>query len=296
MQRDQILPGIFYMIASTIMFSAVNALVKWEVAIYPVDEVAFFRSAFSIIPCLLIVLPRRGLAAVIRTERFGAHLKRALSQLCSMTAIFMAFKLMPLAGAMAISFSAPLITTVLSVFILKEKVGIHRWSAIGIGLIGVIVITDPGAGTFQLGAVFALANAVLISSVAVAIRRMGQTESAETLLFYQITLLTVLTGLFLPFGFILPTLFDGALLTLAGLANGVAQYWWTKSLHIAPPSAVVPFNYLSLLWATIIGFAIWGDLPTLHLILGSGVLVATGLYILWRESGERRLLQRARSS
>ena len=296
MQRDQVLSGIFYMIASTIMFSAVNALVKWEVALYPVDEVAFFRSAFAIIPCLLIVLPKRGLAGVVRTERFGGHLRRAVSQLCSMTAIFMAFKLMPLAGAMAISFSAPLITTVLSVFLLKEKVGVHRWSAIGVGFIGVILITDPGAGALQLGALFALANAVLISTVAIAIRRMGATESAETLLFYQIALLTILTGLFLPFAFILPTLTDFGLLALAGLTNGVAQYWWTKSLHMAPPSAVVPFNYLSLLWAAIIGFAIWGDLPTWQLILGSMVLVASGLYILWRESGERRLLQRASSS
>jgi drug/metabolite transporter (DMT)-like permease len=290
--REQILPGILYMIASTVMFSGVNALVKWEVAIYPVGEVAFFRSAFSILPCLLIVLPRRGMA-VFRTDRIRDHVKRAVSQLCSMTAIFMAFKLMPLAGAIAISFSAPLITTLLSVVLLKEKVGIHRWSALAIGFVGVILITDPGAGTLQFGALFALANAVLISSVAIAIRRMSATESTETLLIYQIILLTLLSGMLLPFGFTPPTWNDAVLLALSGLANGVAQYWWTKSLHMAPASAVVPFNYLSLVWASMMGFAIWGDLPTLNLVIGSLVMVASGLYILWRETGQRRLAARA---
>jgi drug/metabolite transporter (DMT)-like permease len=238
------------------------------------------------------VLPRRGLA-VFRTGRFGGHLKRAVSQLCSMTAIFVAFKLMPLAGAIAISFSAPLFTTLLSVLLLKEKVGLHRWSALVVGFGGVLLVTEPGAGTLQWGALFALANAVMISSVAIAIRKMSVTESTETLIVYQITLLALLTTMLLPFGFVVPNAWDASFLAAAGLVNGVAQYWWTKSLHLAPASAVVPFNYLSLVWAIGVGFVVWGDLPTPALIFGSAIVVGSSLYILWRETALRRPPARA---
>ena len=286
-RHEQIHRGILYMVASSILFAGVNALVKWEVAIYPVGEVAFFRSLFALIPCYLIILPRTGLG-VLRTQRRFDHVKRALSQFSSMMSLFLAFQLMPLAGAIAISFSAPLFTTLLSILVLKEKVGVHRWSALCVGFLGVLFVTKPGAGSLQLGALFALANAVLISTVAIAIRRMSTTESTETLTFYQLTLITVFTALLLPFGFVVPAWTDALFMALAGIANGVAQYWWTKSLHLAPPSAVVPFNYLSLVWATIIGFLVWGDMPTRDLLIGSAIVVGSGLYILWRETVRRR--------
>ena len=293
-RQDQILRGIAYMVASTALFSAVNALVKWEVALYPVGEVAFFRSFFGLIPCYLIILPRVGFA-VLRTERRGDHVKRALSQFCSMMCIFLAFQLMPLAGVIAISFSAPLFTTLLSTMFLKEKVGVHRWSALIVGFLGVLFITKPGIGTLQTGALFALANAVLISSVAIAIRRMSATESTETLTIYQLTLITVFTALLLPLGFTVPAWRDGLFMAVAGMANGVAQYWWTRSLHLAPPSSIVPFNYLALVWASILGYLVWGDAPTPDLLIGAAIVVGSGLYILWRETvrqRERALLAR----
>ncbi len=275
------------MIGSTVVFAGVNAVVKWEVALYPVGEVAFFRSLFALIPCYLLILPRAGLG-VLRTQRWPDHVKRALSQLCSMMSIFLAFQLMPLAGAVAISFSAPLFTTLLSILILKERVGPHRWTALAVGFLGVLFVTKPGAGTLQLGAAFALANAVLISTVAIAIRRMSLTESTETLTIYQLSLITLFTALLLPFGFAVPARQDALLLAGAGIGNGVAQYWWTRSLHLAPPSAVVPFNYLSLVWAMIIGFVVWNDQPTLDLLIGAAVVVGSGLYIFWREALRRR--------
>lgn len=275
------------MVGATILFASVNVLVKWEVALYPVGEVAFFRSLFGLIPCYLLILPRTGLA-VLRTQRPADHLKRAVSQLCSMMSLFLAFHLMPLASAIAISFSSPLFTTLLSIVILKEKVGIHRWSALIVGFAGVLLVTRPDAGTLQLGALFALMNAVLISTVAIAIRRMSATESTETLTVYQLTLLTLFTALMLPFGFAVPAWRDGVLMALAGIVNGVGQYWWTRALHLAPPSAVVPFNYLSLVWATIAGFLVWRDVPSWNLLAGSAVVVLSGLYIFRREAVTRR--------
>jgi drug/metabolite transporter (DMT)-like permease len=151
----------------------------------------------------------------------------------------------------------------------------------------VVIVTEPGPGTFNLGALFALANALLSSSVAIAIRRMSITESTETLTIYQLIIITACTLFLLPFGFIRPTWIDAGALAVAGVGNGVAQYWWTRSLSLAPPSAVVPFNYLSLVWATLLGMAIWGDVPTPHLMVGAAVVVGSGLYILWRETLRR---------
>ena len=288
-RRNQIPRGILYMIASTVVFAGVNAIVKWELAFYPVGEVAFFRSLFAFAAVALMILPRAGWA-VLRTSRYREHLQRGLSQFGSMTCIFLAFQTLSLGAAVAMSFSAPLFTTLLSILILKEKVGIHRWSALIVGFIGVLVVTHPGAGTLSWGAFFALANAILISTVAIAIRRMSLSESAETLTFYQMSIILFCTACLLPFGFTMPTWYDALMLAFAGAGNGIAQFWWTRSLSLAPPSAVVPFNYLSLVWATILGFAIWGDVPTPALLAGSAIVVASGLYILWRETLRRTRL------
>jgi len=285
-RQNQVPRGIAYMVASTVVFAGVNAIVKWELAKYPVGEVAFYRALFALVAVSPIILPRAGIA-VFRTRRYLAHLQRGISQFGSMTCMFVAFSMLSLGSAVAISFAAPLFTTLLSIVILKERVGVHRWSALVVGFVGVVIVTEPGAGTFQLGAFFALANAVLISSVAVAIRRMSLTESTETLTLYQMIVITLCTLFLLPFGFRSPAWLDAAALAIAGVGNGVAQYWWTRALTLAPPSAVVPFNYLSLVWATLLGLAIWGDVPTPHLLLGAAVVVGSGLYILWRETIRR---------
>ena len=101
------------------------------------------------------------------------------------------------------------------------------------------------------------------------------------------TVITLCTMCLLPFGFTPPAWLDFVGLAFAGIGNGIAQYWWTRSLSLAPPPAVVPFNYLSLIWAAMLGFAIWGDVPTASLLVGSAIVVASGLYILWRETLRR---------
>jgi drug/metabolite transporter (DMT)-like permease len=282
-RRNQIPRGIAYMVASTALFAAINAIVKWELATYPVGEVAFYRALFALVTVFVMIVPRTGIA-VFRTRRYFGHLQRGISQFGSMTCMFFAFSMMSLGSAVALSFAAPLFTTLLSIVILKERVGVHRWSALIVGFVGVIIVTEPGAGTFNLGALFAITNAILSSSVAIAIRRMSITESTETLTIYQLIIITACTCFLLPFGFIRPTLLDAGALAVAGVGNGIAQYWWTRSLTLAPPSAVVPFNYLSLVWASLLGFAVWGDVPTEHLLVGAIIVVASGLYILWRET------------
>jgi drug/metabolite transporter (DMT)-like permease len=288
-RRERIPLGIAYMIAATLIFAATSASSKWLVENYPVGEVLFFRSLVSLIGFSLVILPQAGFA-VFRTQRPRDHLMRGISQATAQSFLLLAFSLMPLAAATAINFSAPLFATLLSIIVLKERVGAARWAAVVIGFIGVLLVTNPGAGTFQLGALFALGNAVLFGTVTVAVRGMTATESSETLTMYQMVILTTIFAAFLSFGVVMPTWQDGGILVVTGLANALGQYWWTRALHLAPTSAVAPFHYFMLVWTIGLGFLIWGDVPTLSLIAGSAIVVGCGLFLLWRETRARAAL------
>jgi drug/metabolite transporter (DMT)-like permease len=282
-RREHVPLGILYMVGATLVFSASSACSKWLVATYPVGEVLFTRSVVSLLTLALFILPTTGFA-VFRTGRLRHHVARSFSQFVSQSCLLIAFSLMPLAGAVAINFSAPLFATLVSIVLLKEKVGLARWSALLVGFIGVLIVTNPGAGAFQIGALFALTNAVLYGTVTAAVRGMTATESAATLTLYQLLLITGFFALVAPFGFIMPSLDHWGLIVFNGVANAVGQYWWTKSLHLGPASAIAPFFYLSLVWAAAIGFLVWGDVPTIGLLIGSAIVVASGLFLLWREA------------
>jgi len=282
-RQEHIPLGIFYMLGATVMFAVSSALSKWQVADFPIGEVLFMRTVCSLVVCALLILPGASLA-VFRTQRPRDHLMRGLAQATSQTFIVVAFSLMPLAGAVAINFSAPLFATLASALALKEIVGAARWSALIVGFLGVLIVAAPGADSFQIGVLFALANAVIYGSVTAAVRGMTATESTETLTMYQMIMLTLVFAAFLPFGFVMPTVSDGTMMVANGTANALGQYWWTRALHLAPASAVTPFYYFSLVWAIAIGFLVWGDLPTIGLLFGSAVVVGSGLFLLWHES------------
>jgi drug/metabolite transporter (DMT)-like permease len=271
------------MVGATIMFAGSSAVSKWLVATYPVGEILFVRSAVSLVCCALFILPATGLA-VFRTGRLHHHTLRSASQATSQAFIVIAFSMMPLAGAIAINFSAPMFATLVAALVFKEAVGLSRWAALVVGFLGVLIVANPGAGTFQMGALFALANAVMYGSVTAGVRGMTATESTETLTMYQMVLITVFFALLLPFGFRVPTWTDGLMLALNGVTNAFGQYWWTRALHLAPASAVTPFYYLSLVWAIVLGFLVWGDVPTWPLLVGSSIVVGSGLFLLWREA------------
>jgi drug/metabolite transporter (DMT)-like permease len=280
---NHVVRGIMFMIGATVMFAISNAISKWVVASYPVGEVMFARSLSSLIVCSAFMLPVTGLA-VFATQRVRDHLARGLSQAISQTFTVIAFSLMPLAGAIAINFSAPLFSGLVSVLWLKERAGAARWGTLLVGFVGVLVVVQPGADSFQLGALFALANAVMYGSVTVAVRGMSKTESANTLLMWQMVTLAVFHAFLLVFGFRWPTPQDAALFGSMGVANAAAQYLWTKALHAAPATAVSPFYYFLLVWSLVLGFFVWGDIPTMSLLVGSGIVVASGLFLLFHEA------------
>jgi drug/metabolite transporter (DMT)-like permease len=286
-RRDHVPLAIFYMNGATFVFAASSAASKWLVQNYPIGEVLFTRTLVSLIVCSIFILPQTGLS-VFRTQRLRHHLLRSGSQGVSQTFLLFAFTMMPLAGAIAINFSAPLFATLASALVLKEPVGAARWTALLVGFCGVLIVTHPGTGTFQIGALFALGNAVLYGSVTAGVRSMTRTESAETLTLYQLALLTAFFALFMPWTWIWPSPSDSVWILFNGTSNAIGQYWWTRALHLAPASAVAPFYYLSLIWASIMGFLIWGEMPTVSLVIGSGIVAGSGLFLFWRETRVRR--------
>ena len=286
LRADRIPLGILFMLGATVMFALSSALSKWQVASYSFIEVLFFRAAASLVTCAALILPRTGLA-VLRTARLRDHIGRSATQATAQSLIIIAFGLMPLAGAVAINFSSPLFATLFAALWLKEKVGIARGGALFAGFLGVLLVAAPGADSFRLGALYALGNAVLFGSVTAAVRGMTTTEFAETLTMYQMIFLTLFFALALPFLFTWPAPIDTAAMIANGVINAIGQYWWTRALSLAPPSAVGPFYYFMLVWSAALGFLFWGDVPTLTLLGGSTIVVASGLFLLWRETAKK---------
>ena len=174
-RKDNVPAAIFLMLGATFVFTCTSALSKWLIETYPIGEVLFSRVFIPLIGLAIIILPRTGLA-VFRTTRLKGHLLRGASQSCSQTFLMIAFSLMPLASAVAINFSAPIFATLASIILLREHVGIARWSAILVGFFGVLIVTSPGTDTFTIGALFALANAVMYGTVTAGVRGLTATE------------------------------------------------------------------------------------------------------------------------
>jgi drug/metabolite transporter (DMT)-like permease len=279
--------GIACMIGATLMFAISAAIMKIEVARYPIGEVMAGRSLCSLAISTAAVLPVTGFG-VFATRKPGAHLARGLSQATSQTFTVIALWFMPLAGAIAVGFSAPLFAAILSTLWLKERADGARIAALAAGFLGVLVVTRPAADSMQIGALFALMNAAMYGSVTVAVRGMTKTESTLTLLMWQMTVVAICHAALLVFGCRLPAASDAGLLLASGLANALAQALWTKSLRFGPTAAVSPFYYFMLVWAMLIGFLVWGDRPAASLIIGSTIVVGAGLALLARETRATR--------
>lgn len=284
--------GIVCMIIATVAFAVTHALSKWLVGSYPVGQVMFSRSLVGFTACAAVLLPLRG-TSVFATKIPAAHWARGLSQSISQTFSVLAFSLMPLASAIAINFSAPLWTALVAIVWLKERAGPARWGALLAGFSGVLIVANPGLDSFTLGAVFALLNAIMLGTVTVAVRGMTRTESVNTLLIWQLATVLVFHSLLLVFGVKIPTLHDLSLFVLCGLANLVGQVFWTKALMLAPATAVSPFFYFMLVWAAAIGFVVWGSVPTPALMVGSCIVVISGLVLLWHEAQVKKRAQAA---
>jgi drug/metabolite transporter (DMT)-like permease len=280
--RDNPKAGICLIIVSTVLFSILWSLVKALSERYPIDEVTFFRSALAFIPVGLLVAMNGGWP-LLRTQKLASHLWRSTIGVISMTLGFFSYHLMPLADAVSLSFTSPLLITALSAPMLGEKVGIHRWSAVIVGFFGVLLIVKPSGEMFNLGAVTALGAAIASAFAMVTIRQLNRTDKPLTIVFYFTLFSTLYTAIPLPFVWVTPTWQDWGLLMAMGLTGGTGQYFMTRAYGQASAAVISPFNYISLLWSAVFGWVLWSDLPAPHVFAGSAVVIASGLYILYRE-------------
>jgi len=276
--------GILLRVSAMACMAVLSAIVKWCSAQgVPVFEIIFFRNAFAFVPLAIYIWRTTGFR-VLRTQRPGGHLTRSAIGLAGMVCAFTALQRLPLTAATALSFAAPLFMTALAAPILGERVGPHRWVAVAVGFVGVLVMVRPDPSHMNtLGALLALGGALGSAGAMIAIREIGKTEPGPTIVFY-FTLAGAALGLAsLPFGWVMPDLRTLALLVFGGLIGGVGQLLLTQALRVAPVGVVAPFDYIQLVWASLIGFLVFGELPRAATLAGAVIVAASGVYILYRE-------------
>jgi drug/metabolite transporter (DMT)-like permease len=283
LQQNRLL-GIGLRIAAVACFGIMAAALKLASdAGVNVPELVFYRSLFGLPPLMIWIAWNRDFGAW-RTSRPLAHLVRAAMGLIAMALNFTALALLPLAEAVTISFVAPLFSVMLSALILAEPVGRHRWSAVAVGFLGVLIVMQPG-GTHlpATGLAIALAAAMAVAAVTITLRQIGRTEKAPTIVLWFTCWSVIAAGLFMP---AFAQHHDGAvwaILVAMGLFGGLGQLFMTSALRFAPVSAVVPFDYTQLLWAVLFGWLLWGSQPHATTWIGAGVIIVSGLYTLYRE-------------
>ena len=270
------------MLLAVAIFSCMDALIKWLSATYPTIEIVFFRSCFAFVPLLAALL--KGGRGALRTRRPLAQAGRAMVGLVSMVAFFYCFRIMPLADVFGIAFSAPLFVTALSVPLLGERVGIRRWSAVAVGFVGVLIMLRPDSGVFASASWIALFATVLYALGQIFVRDLTKTETTTGIVFYVTLTTTVASAVAMPFQWVTPSAVDAPLLAAVGILGGVAQLAFTRAFRLAPAAVISPFDYTGLLYAAVIGYAVWGDVPTLPFLIGAAIVIASGLYILHRET------------
>lgn len=277
--------GIAYRIAAMACMALLAAIVKWTgEAGVPVFEIIFFRNLFAFLPLGLYIWRTTGFE-VVKTRRPWGHLTRSVVGLSGMVCGFSAVQHLPLTESTALQFASPLFMTALSAMLLAEKVGPHRWGAVIVGFIGVLVMARPVPGHFNaIGVTLGLLSALGAAGAMVAIRQIADTERGPTIVFY-FTLAGTVLGLVgsLLFGWIVPRPEIVGLLVLGGVVGGVGQLFLTEALRQAPIGVVAPFDYTQLIWATGFGFLLWGELPHAATIVGAVMVAGSGVYILHRE-------------
>lgn len=285
--------GITLKIVSTFAFLAMATLIKLASEDMPIGELMFFRAFFAMIPLAIWLRMRGELAGAFRTKNITGHGIRSLSGSGGMYFGFMALALLPLPDATAIGYLAPLIATILAALLLKEIVRPYRWAAVAAGFCGMFLMTLPhfsnGSAAHilspgpALGALAGLFASCCNGFSSIQIRKLAQVEKTGTIVFY-FSLITSLIGLLTSIAvWRTPTPHEATLLILAGICGGIGQILITSSYRFADASVVVSFEYTTLVWAVAIGFLVFGDVPQPIVFLGALVVIASGLYVIFRE-------------
>lgn len=282
--------GLLYMMAAVFAFAAMDAAAKWLTAGYSVAEVAVLSRAISPFLALAIALQQGGLAT-LKTRHPGWHLTRSVANGVTLMTFFGALIYLPLADTVAITFVSPLIMCALAVPILKERVGPRRWTAIVIGFLGVLVITRPSGVGLGIGALLAL-GAAFGDALGINItRRMSVTESSHSMLFWSsVILIAAFVTLMLlfhnvpAFAWTMPAARDWPVIAILSLCGCGAQFSLAQAFRYGEVSLLAPLEYVALIWAVIFGYLFWRDLPSLTVLAGVAIIIASSAYVAHREA------------
>lgn len=286
------LTGIGLKVASVAIFVGMSACIKLAGEL-PAGEIVLFRSFFATLPVVGLLALRRELGTALVTKHPISHIMRGLVGVTSMGLGFFALTRLPLPEAIALSYAQPLLVVAFSALFLGETIRIYRWSAVVIGLIGVLIVSWPKLTLFGEGAGFSDREALGVAAALVAasisavalllVRRLVQTEKSATIVLWFSLSAGVVALLTMPFGWKVPNRDQLTLLMLAGICGGFAQILMTEAYRHAEASTVAPFEYASMLLGIIAGYFLFAELPTIHTLVGGTIVIGAGIFIVWRE-------------
>ncbi|MFU0506622.1 DMT family transporter [Pseudaminobacter sp. NGMCC 1.201702] len=286
------LTGIAFKVSSVAIFVAMSSLIK-AAGPLPAGQIVFYRSFFAMLPILIFLGFRNELRTAFQTERPLNHIARGVVGVLSMGLGFFALTRLPLPEAITLNYAQPLLVVVFSAVFLGEAVRFFRWSAVIVGLIGVFIISWPkltllSGGTplgneEAIGVLAALAAAAVSALAAILVRSLVRTERTGTIVLWFSLTATILSLLTYPFGWASLTVTQMVCLSGAGLCGGIAQLLMTEAYRHALLSTVAPFEYTSMILAIAVGYFAFGDMPTAHMLVGGVIVVAAGIFIIWRE-------------
>ncbi len=275
------LAGIGFMLLGIFLFSANDALGKWILATFSVGQMLLIRG----IAALLVLSPfiyREGWMSFASAPRPGLQLLRLFLSTCEVVMFFWAVSYLPLADTVTYYLAGPIYVTALSALFLGEKVGWRRWTAVIVGFIGVLIALKPSAATFSLPALIALLGSIAYAFLMVVTRYLRGTPDV-VMATGQIVTTLAFGAATASFGWISPSFIDVVLMAWLGVIATMALMCINRSLKLAPASVVVPYQYTLIVWAAIFGYFVFGDRIQTHTLIGAAIIVASGLYIFWRE-------------
>jgi len=280
---NQMTIGILAALGSYLFFSCMDALAKHLGETYAVVQIVFFRALFGFLPVFLVAI-REKRQGWYRTRKPLYHLARGIFILISLMTFFLGLKYLPLAEAVAISFTAPLFMTALAGPVIGEKVGWRRWSAVIVGFLGVVVMTRPDVDNLQVEALYILISALTFAFVALMTRGLARAEPSSTIMLYSTCSQFFPTAVVVAFFWTAPNLGDLGLFLAMGLLGGTALFLLTIAYRYAEASLLAPLEYTALIWAVLLGWLGWNHLPLPSFWYGAAIVVGAGLFIAHRES------------
>ena len=276
--------GAIYMIMSVLLFSFMDILIKITDD-YAVGQVMFFRALFGLIP-IFFLIPKNRLKDFYKTQHISLHFYRSFFGAIAMAAIFVGLRNLQLAEVTSLAFSAPIWVVVFSIIFLSEKIRTKRWVAVGLGFIGVIIISKPGFDNLNYYYIFPIIFCIGFAGVSIIIRKLTLVGESIWLIAFYFSIVSGIGGLLtFPFGgWVVPNKFDLFCLILVGLFGGVANLMLTQSYKLAEVTLTTPLKYLSLIFAIIFGFYFFNEVPSINTLLGAGLIVISSGIIFFREN------------